>query len=766
MQDAFIEFISGLAEPGETALLVEQKPILRNGEFQFHGDGSIKYTWPARLPTPRVPEGRAWYMNTGSFIIDRFQDGKPSAAAANAEYVLVMMLDDIGTKSKEPPLAPTWVMETSAGSFQWGYAFSEQPTTAEFTAAIRAIADAGYTDPGATNAVRNFRIPGSVNLKPGRDRFVSRLVAFQPDRQYTLAQICEALGVTPAAPDTAKMPSVRLTDDGGDTVLRWLNDQNLVLSRVNLEGWCGIVCPNYAEHSDGNIEARYRPLDRSFCCWHAHCEGFDSRAFLDWVAAQGGPTVTPGLRDDLLAEHMQSALAKLAPTEAFPDRAAQIVAEVERKEYGRIEKAGWYERFAYVLSDDAYFDLEAREEIGRGQFNALFRHIDCRSVHDSKRKVEASVCFDQNREAHGAKVLKGITYAAGEGIIVATPEGIYGNRWKDARPAVTGGGDVTPWLDHCRTLVPDPDELEHVWNVMAFKVQNPGVKINHAVLHGGDEGSGKDTMWAPFLWAICGPTGQNKGLVDNEGLASRWGYQLESEVLVLNELKEPEASARRALANKLKPLIAAPPDYIPIERKGLDPYNMVNRLLVLAFTNDPIPISIPSQDRRWFCLWSSAPRMHPDAALALWSWYKAGGYEAIAGWLHARDVSAFNPAAAPPVTEYKLSLVESGMSTAESYIVEMIRGRKGPFAKGVIGSPFHDTCTQLAMAMPSGVKVPQAALLHGLKEAGWLDRGRVSSVEFQTKKHLFCAPELKDYTKSDLRRMVEPTAAPGLHVVG
>ena len=36
-----------------------------------------------------------------------------------------------------------------------------------------------------------------------------------------------------------------------------------------------------------------------------------------------------------------------------------------------------------------------------------------------------------------------------------------------------------------------------------------------------------------------------------------------------NELREPEASARRALANKLKPVIAAPPDTLPINRKGL-----------------------------------------------------------------------------------------------------------------------------------------------------------------------------------------------------
>ena len=194
----FVEYITNLAPVGETALVVRQKPQLDgNGMLQTHADGTIKCTWPAFLPTAKVKKDWAIYGNTGSFILDRFADGKISASSANCEYVLVMMLDDIGTKSKEPPLAPTWIMETSEGSFQWGYAFKEQPTKGDFTAAIKAIAKAGYTDPGATNAVRNFRLPGSVNLKPGRGNFASVLVAFHPEREYNLEDICTALDVVP-----------------------------------------------------------------------------------------------------------------------------------------------------------------------------------------------------------------------------------------------------------------------------------------------------------------------------------------------------------------------------------------------------------------------------------------------------------------------------------------------------------------------------------------------------------------------------------------
>ena len=761
----FVEYITNLAPNGETALVVRQKPQLDgNGQMQAHADGTIKCTWPAFLPTAKVKKDWAIYGNTGSFILDRFADGKVSASSANCEYVLVMMLDDIGTKSKEPPLAPTWIMETSEGSFQWGYAFKEQPTKGDFTAAIKAIATAGYTDPGATNAVRNFRLPGSINLKPGRDNFASVLVEFHPEREYLLEEICTALDVVPDPADTAQNVAIRLADTGKDSVVTWLNEQGLIMSAANGEGWMSIVCPNNAEHTDGNIEGRYKPLDRSFCCLHGHCVDFSSQMFLDWVADNGGPTVEHGLRDELLAEKMNLALSKLTPNDVYRDTAAELIAEVERKELGRIEKAEWYSRFAYIQDDESYFDMQDRREVSRQTFNALFRHVSCKSIHTG-RKVEASICFDENRQANGAKALVGVTYAAGEDVIVTRDGDLFGNRWRDARPQLeNASSDISLWMDHCRALVPEQAELDHILNVMAFKVQHPEIKVNHAILHAGDEGSGKDTFWAPFIWAICGDHLKNRGIMDNNSVTSQWGYQLESEILIINELKEPDAATRRQLANQLKPIIAAPPEMLPINRKGLHPYMMANRLFVLAFSNDPVPISLASQDRRWFCVWSSAERMDSNKASAMWKWYRAGGFAAIAANLKKRDVSKFNPAAPPMWTEFKANLVEHGMSMAESFLVEMMRERRGEFAAGVIGSPFHSLCDRVAGIAPAGVKVPQAALLHALKEAGWIDCGRLMARDYPAKKHIFAAPDIvQTMSKSELRRAVE--AQPGPHLV-
>jgi len=725
-----LDYIASLAVEGETALVVKQKDN----------------TWPAYLPEKWRGEA-SWYCNTGSFITSRFIDGRVSASASNCTHCLAMMLDDIGTKSKTPPLPPTWVMETSPGNYQWGYAFSEQPTVGEFSAAIKAIAAAGYTDPGACNPVRNFRLPGSINQKNG---FASVLTEFTPGREYSVAEICAALGVVPGVADTATMRSVGLADDGDDDVLAWIAERGELLE-IGHE-WYGVVCPNAAEHTDGNPMGRYRPVSRAYTCFHGHCVDWTSGKYLAWVAEQGGPDHQHGLRDELLATVMAGALGKISPTAAFRDETVEIIREVNRKEMGRLEKAEWYERFAYIMSDDAYFDMMERREIMRKSFNAIFAHIPCKSVHGTA-KVSASVCYDENRQAKGARTLQGVTYAAGESVLATMDGAVYGNRWRDARPA-TAQGDASRWLEHVERLIPEQFEREHVLDVLAYKLQHADKKINHAVLHGGLPGSGKDTLYAPFLWAIGR---SNVSIVKNEELSSSWGYALEAEVMVINELRQAEARDRRAMENVLKPIIAAPPEYLPVNRKGLHPYNALNRIWVLCFSNERAAISIPSNDRRWFCVWSDAPRMSDAEGAAMWQWYERGGYAIVAGYLAARDVSKFNPGASPPFTEAKAIMVERGRSAHEEYLQLLIEGRVGVFSTGVIAGPWHAICD--ALTQPGQHRIHPSALMHALSEAGWQDAGRIMSKTNTTKKQVFVSADMAaKYTKSQLRDMVEAAA--------
>jgi hypothetical protein len=48
-----------------------------------------------------------------------------------------------------------------------------------------------------------------------------------------------------------------------------------------------------------------------------------------------------------------------------------------------------------------------------------------------------------------------------------------------------------------------------------------------------------------------------------------------------------------------------------------------------------------------------------------------------------------------------------------------------------------------------------------LAEAGWLDCGMCHSREHPTKRHLYCAPELAELGKAELRRMAEAARSSG-----
>ena len=67
---------------------------------------------------------------------------------------------------------------------------------------------------------------------------------------------------------------------------------------------------------------------------------------------------------------------------------------------------------------------------------------------------------------------------------------------------------------------------------------------------------------------------------------------------------------------------------------------------------------------------------------------------------------------------------------------------------------------------PNGAKVVPAALIHALKEAGWIDLGMIKSAEFQTKKALWAREDMaRRWNKSELRRMVEQAPEQGLKLV-
>jgi hypothetical protein len=397
----------------------------------------------------------------------------------------------------------------------------------------------------------------------------------------------------------------------------------------------------------------------------------------------------------------------------------------------------------------------------------MFRHVKTNSVHDGK-PCRPSVAFDESRHAMNGLMASGVTYAPGMGPLCARQGSADCNIWLDGRQKGIPG-DVTPWLRHFERLFPDRAMREHVANVMAHKVQRPNIKINSGILLAGIPGCGKDSLFAPWLWAVGGADLRNIAICRSEDVVSAFNYSIESEIMIINELRMNAGAESRALENFLKPVLAAPPELIPVNKKQEHPYLALNRTLVVAFSNEKRPIVIAPDDRRWFVHWTDAPRMTEAEADALWNWYGAGGREHVADWLATRDLAGFNPNATPMMTPSKMDLLRIAEHDVHAAVSDMAARREGPFRHGLIAGPWPGFCrivdAELAARGIRAVITP-TGLLAAMHDAGWANRGRIASHNLSRRTVMVhpAAPAAA-LPDSDLRRAAEATWPQVIHAV-
>ena len=78
-------------------------------------------------------------------------------------------------------------------------------------------------------------------------------------------------------------------------------------------------------------------------------------------------------------------------------------------------------------------------------------------------------------------------------------------------------------------------DAKHIIKYMAFKVQRPQEKINHALLLGGEQGIGKDTICEPLKYAV-GPW--NFEEVSPKQVCGRFNGFVKSVILRISELRD------------------------------------------------------------------------------------------------------------------------------------------------------------------------------------------------------------------------------------
>ena len=196
------------------------------------------------------------------------------------------------------------------------------------------------------------------------------------------------------------------------------------------------------------------------------------------------------------------------------------------------------------------------------------------------------------------------------------------------------------WTEHIRRIY--PDDADHIIAWLAQRVQRPADKINHALLLGGAQGIGKDSLLEPVKHAV-GPWNFHE--VSPANLLGRFNAFVKSVILRVNEardLGETERANRFNFYDHTKVYTSAPPDVLRVDEKHLREQYVFNCLGFLLTTNHKTDgIYLPADDRRHYVAWSNRSKSEFPKAYwdELWGWYRNGGFGHVAAFLAELDIS-------------------------------------------------------------------------------------------------------------------------------
>ncbi len=309
----------------------------------------------------------------------------------------------------------------------------------------------------------------------------------------------------------------------------------------------------------------------------------------------------------------------------------------------------------------------------------------------------------------------------------ATPGALIDGRVNVYSPfhPVTKPGDASPFVDHLRRLLPDPNDFAILMAYMAALVQNPGSKLQWCPVIQGAEGNGK-TVITECLEYVVGMNHSHRPSASD--LANPFNSYLENKLLIAVE--EVKTDDRRELLEILKPLITN--DRIEIQPKGVDKRMIDNFANWIMLTNhaDAIPKTI--DDRRYAIFFTKQQNalgivrdgMSGNYFPDLYRWLRErDGKAIVANYLLTYDVpDELNPVTTlhrAPATSTTPMAIHISRGKAEQLVLEAVASEQVGFRGGWISS-----YSATIMLREHGIKLAPVKLGQMIESLGYAQIGR------------------------------------------
>ena len=272
-----------------------------------------------------------------------------------------------------------------------------------------------------------------------------------------------------------------------------------------------------------------------------------------------------------------------------------------------------------------------------------------------------------------------------------------------------GQSVVDLFMAHVRFTLGDVDEQRLLIDFLAWVVQNPGHKINWALLLQGAQGVGK-SYFGVVMMLVLGEMARN---IEPSALSGRFTAWAHGATLVIVEEIRVVSESRYEIIDRLKPFIANAT--VPIEEKGRDHRTVPNFTSYLMFTNHKDALPLEQGDRRYAPLFS---RVQTEEQLfsELGGVSGAGDYfthlfdesnrrpDALSKFLHDWQINpTFNAKGRAPHTRAREAMVSLAVSPERSMVEEAI----DKYFCDVINDQILDVTWLNRMAAGEGDEMPK-----------------------------------------------------------
>jgi hypothetical protein len=279
------------------------------------------------------------------------------------------------------------------------------------------------------------------------------------------------------------------------------------------------------------------------------------------------------------------------------------------------------------------------------------------------KEKEVSTAKEWLKWPHRAKVGR-IAYAPGEDRITPANELNIWPGW-GAQPIE---GDSSPFISLCNWLFKSPDytdELSWFMDWLAYPLQNPGSKMNSAVLLWSvQQGTGKSLL----AYTMMEIYGDNAIEISMRELTSNFNpWQRSKQFIVADEIASGD---KRLTGDKLKSLITQ--KNVIVNEKNLPEYLLEDRANYLFTSNHPDALFLEDTDRRFFVFNTNESKLTDEFYSSYDNWLKnENGASAVFHFLLCRDVSRFNPQGAALSTVFKQQMARIGKSDIALWVAEL-----------------------------------------------------------------------------------------------